>query len=305
MKIVFMGTPEFAVSILEELNKKYEVVLVVTQSDKLVGRKQVVTYSPVKQKALELGLKVFQPLNLKEDHEEIINAKADLLVTAAYGQFVPSKVLKCFKNCINVHGSLLPKRRGGAPIQRAIIEGDKTTGVTIMQMVKGMDKGVMYAKEETPILDSDNQDTLFARLSEIGTRLLMDNIEDIYNGVNQGVPQDEAEATISPNISPSEEEFNFNDTSRNIFNKIRGLSHEPGAYFKIKGLRVKVYDAKIVNTDSTLEASTILETKKHLIIKTEDSAIELLTIKVEGKKEMSVSSFLNGQNLFTKLDLIK
>lgn len=305
MKIVFMGTPNFSVRILEELNKKYEVVLVVTQTDKEVGRKKVITYSPVKTKAIELGLPVFQPAKLSNDYQPIIDAHADLLVTAAYGQFVPTKVLKTFKNCINVHGSLLPKRRGGAPIQRSIIEGDKETGVTIMQMVKGMDQGVMYAKEATPILDSDNQDTLFERLSQIGCKLLLDNIEDIYNGKNLGIPQDEAEATISYNIACEEEEFNFNDTSRNIFNKVRGLSHEPGAYFKINGLRVKVYECKIVEDNSNSIPSTILETKKHLIIKTKDSAIELLVIKVEGKKEMSVQSFLNGQNLFNKLDLIK
>ncbi len=305
MKIVFMGTPEFAVNVLDELNKKYEVVLVVTQSDKLVGRKKVLTFSPVKEKAIELGIPVFQPEKLKDDYQTIIDTKADILVTAAYGQFVPTRVLNTFKNCINVHGSLLPKRRGGAPIQRAIIEGDATCGVTIMQMVKGMDKGLMYAKVETPILDSDNQDTMFAKLSIMGAKLLMDNIEDIYNGTNKGEPQDESLATISPNIRPEEEEFNFNDTSRNIFNKVRGLSHEPGAYFVHKGLRIKVYECKIVENDSLQEAGTILETHKHLIIKTKDSSIELLTIKVEGKKEMSASSFLNGQNLFTKLDLIK
>jgi methionyl-tRNA formyltransferase len=304
MKIVFMGTPEFAVPILEALNEKYEVVLVVTQADKLVGRKQIPTFSPVKEKALELGIDVFQPLKLKDDYQKIIDANADLLITAAYGQFVPTKVLKVFKNCINVHGSLLPKRRGGAPIQRSIIEGDKQTGVTIMQMVKGMDQGRMYAKEAIDILDSDDNSSLFNKLSIIGKELLMNNIEDIYNGKNLGVEQDETQATISPNISPLEEEFNFKDTSRNIFNKIRGLSHEPGAYFKINDVRIKVYSSKIVENDSNLEAGTIIETHKHLIIKTLDGAIELLRLKVEGKKEMDCKDFLNGQKIFVKDNII-
>lgn len=305
MKIVFMGTPEFAVPILEALNEKYEVSLVVTQADKLVGRKQIPTFSPVKEKAIELNIPVFQPLKLRDDYQTIIDQHADLLITAAYGQFVPTKVLKVFKKCINVHGSLLPKRRGGAPIQRSIIEGDSTTGVTIMEMVKGMDQGRMYAKEAIDILDSDDNTSLFTKLSLIGRDLLMNNILDIYNDVNKGIPQNEDEATISPNISPDEEEFNFNDTSRNIFNKIRGLSHEPGAYFKLNDTRVKVYKAQILENDSNLECGTILETHKHLIIKTKDSSIEILRLKVEGKKEMDTRDYLNGQKMFIKGNIIK
>lgn len=304
MKIVFMGTPEFARPILKALNEKYEVVLVVTQADKLKGRKQIPTFSPVKEEAISLNIPVFQPLKLKDDISKIMNADADVLVTAAYGQFVPTKVLNKFKCCINVHGSLLPKRRGGAPIQRAIIEGDAKTGVTIMQMVKGMDKGVMYAKEELPILDSDNQDSIFDKLSIIGRDLLLNTIEDIYSGKNKGIPQNEEEATISPNIAPYEEEFNFNLSARDIFNKIRGLSHEPGAYFITQGIRVKVYSASIVEDESNAAPGTVLETRKHLIIKCLDKAIEILSLKVEGKKEMEASSFLNGQKLFIKDSLI-
>lgn len=304
MKIVFMGTPKFAVPILEALNEKFEISLVVTQADKLVGRKQTLEFSPVKEKALELGLPVFQPVKLKEDYEAIINSGADVLITAAYGQFVPTKVLKNFKYCLNVHGSLLPRRRGGAPIQRAIIEGDKETGVCIMEMVKGMDQGRVFATSKTPILDTDNCDTMFDKLSIMGRDLLMDNILDIVEGKNPGIPQNEEEATVSPNILPSEEEFNFDDTSRNIFNKIRGLSHEPGAYFVTSNTRVKVYEAQIVENNSDVVPGTVLETKKHLIIKTKDQAIEILKLKVEGKKEMMARDFLNGQKLFVKDNLI-
>ena len=304
MKIVFMGTPNFAVPILRALNEKFEVKLVVTQKDKLQGRKQVLTKSPVKICAEELNLPVFQPEKIKDEMDYILNIDADVLVTAAYGQFVPSKLLNKFKKCINVHGSLLPLRRGGAPIQRSIIEGDTKTGVTIMEMVKKMDAGRMYAKEELPILDTDTQDTIFEKLSLIGRDLLLDNILDIVNEKNLGIVQDESLATISPNIRPEEEEFNFNDTSRNIFNKIRGLSHEPGAYFIINNTRVKVYSSKILENSSSSIPGTILETKKHLIIKTLDSSIEILSLKVEGKKEIDAKSFLNGQKLFIKGEII-
>ncbi len=298
MKVVFMGTPEFSVEILKELAKHYEVVLVVTQADKAVGRKQILTKSPVSECAEELGIKTFKPVSLKDDYQEIIDQKADLLITAAYGQFVPTKVLKTFKKCVNVHGSLLPFRRGGAPIQRSIIEGDTKTGVTIMEMVKKMDAGRMYAKEELTILDSDNQDTVFKKLSIMGRDLLIKTLPSIISGENEGEVQDESVATISPNILPSEEIFTFNDSARNIFNKIRGLSHEPGAYFIYKNVRVKVYDSKIVENNSLKTPGTIIDAKKHLIIKCKSDALEILVLKVEGKKELQTKDFLNGQKLF-------
>ncbi len=298
MKVVFMGTPLFSVPILKELVNHYEVVLVVTQPDKTVGRKQVLTSSPVGVAASELGLQTFKPVSIKDDYEPVLNAKADILITAAYGQFVPTKVLKAFKKCINVHGSLLPKRRGGAPIQRSIIEGDRVTGVTIMEMVKKMDAGRMYAKRELEILDSDTQDTVFEKLSYIGRDLLIETLPDIICGKNEGIIQNEDDATISPNILPSEEEFNFNQNARDIFNKIRGLSHEPGAYFMINNVRVKVYESQIIKDDSTKPCGTIIDAKKHLIIKCKTDAIEILSLKVEGKKELKTKDFLNGQKLF-------
>lgn len=182
MKIIFMGTPNFAVPSLEALNEKYEVVLVVSQPAKPEGRKGILKNPPVALKALELGIQLFQPEHIKNEYEYFKNIKADMIVTAAYGQFIPTKILNLYKKCINVHGSLLPHHRGGAPIQRAIINGDKKTGVTIMEMVKKMDAGRMYASSEIPILDSDNNSSLFEKLAIIGKNLLMENIEDIYNG---------------------------------------------------------------------------------------------------------------------------
>lgn len=304
MKIIFMGTPNFAVPSLEALNEKYEVVLVVSQPAKPEGRKGILKNPPVALKALELGIQVFQPEHIKNEYEYFKNIKADMIVTAAYGQFIPTKILNLYKKCINVHGSLLPHHRGGAPIQRAIINGDKKTGVTIMEMVKKMDAGRMYASSEIPILDSDNNSSLFEKLAIIGKNLLMENIEDIYNGKNDGIMQNEKEATISPNIAPEEEKINFNIDARKVFNLIRGLSDEPGAYCEYNGQRIKIYKASIEKNDSDAAPGTIINIKKSLIVKCKTDAISILELQIPGKKRMNVKDFLNGQKLLNLNDII-
>lgn len=304
MKIIFMGTPNFAVPSLEALNEKYEVVLVVSQPAKPEGRKGILKNPPVALKALELGIQLFQPEHIKNEYEYFKNIKADMIVTAAYGQFIPTKILNLYKKCINVHGSLLPHHRGGAPIQRAIINGDKKTGVTIMEMVKKMDAGRMYASSEIPILDSDNNSSLFEKIAIIGKNLLMENIEDIYNGKNEGIMQNEEEATISPNIAPEEEKINFNIDARKVFNLIRGLSDEPGAYCEYNGQRIKIYKASIEKNDSDASPGTIINIKKSLIVKCKTDAISILELQIPGKKRMNVKDFLNGQKLLNLNDII-
>lgn len=304
MKIIFMGTPNFAVPSLEALNEKYEVVLVVSQPAKPEGRKGILKNPPVALKALELGIQLFQPEHIKNEYEYFKNIKADMIVTAAYGQFIPTKILNLYKKCINVHGSLLPHHRGGAPIQRAIINGDKKTGVTIMEMVKKMDAGRMYASSEIPILDSDNNSSLFEKLAIIGKNLLMENIEEIYNGKNEGIMQNEEEATISPNIAPEEEKINFNIDARKVFNLIRGLSDEPGAYCEYNGQRIKIYKASIEKNDSDASPGTIINIKKRLIVKCKTDAISILELQIPGKKRMNVKDFLNGQKLLNLNDII-
>lgn len=304
MKIIFMGTPNFAVPSLEALNEKYEVVLVVSQPAKPEGRKAILKNPPVALKALELGIQLFQPEHIKNEYEYFKNIKADMIVTAAYGQFIPTKILNLYNKCINVHGSLLPHHRGGAPIQRAIINGDKKTGVTIMEMVKKMDAGRMYASSEIPILDSDNNSSLFEKLAIIGKNLLIENIEDIYNGKNEGIMQNEEEATISPNIAPEEEKINFNIDARKVFNLIRGLSDEPGAYCEYNGQRIKIYKASIEKNDSDASPGTIINIKKSLIVKCKTDAISILELQIPGKKRMNVKDFLNGQKLLNLNDII-
>lgn len=304
MKIIFMGTPDFAVPSLEALNEKYEVVLVVSQPAKPEGRKGILKNPPVALKALELGIQLFQPEHIKNEYEYFKNIQADMIVTAAYGQFIPTKILNLYKKCINVHCSLLPHHRGGAPIQRAIINGDKKTGVTIMEMVKKMDAGRMYASSEIPILDSDNNSSLFEKLAIIGKNLLMENIEDIYNGKNEGIMQNEEEATISPNIAPEEEKINFNIDARKVFNLIRGLSDEPGAYCEYNGQRIKIYKASIEKNDSDASPGTIINIKKSLVVKCKTDAISILELQIPGKKRMNVKDFLNGQKLLKLNDII-
>lgn len=303
MKIVFMGTPSFAVPVLKALNEKYEVVLVVSQPDRAKKKNQLIK-TPVHDAACELGLKIIQPESIKDSFEEIKNVEADVLVSAAYGQYIPTKILRLFKKTLNVHGSLLPKHRGGAPIQRCLINGDDKTGVTIIEMAKKLDAGRMYAKREYEILDSDNNSTLFDKLSIIGTELLMEVIEDVYNEINLGEIQDENEVTFSSNITREEEKLSFNDTSRNIFNKIRGLSMEPGAYLEYKNIKLKVFGSKIIDYCGQELAGTVLCVKKKILIKTLDGALELTSVLMPGKKIMTGQEFSNGQKLFELNDVL-
>lgn len=303
MKIVFMGTPDFAVPILKALHEKYEVCLVVSQPNR-IKKKGVFLDTPVAALAKELNIPLFQPDKISSDYQMILDSKADMLVTAAYGQFVPSRILKSFKKCINVHGSLLPFHRGGAPIQRCLINGDEKTGVTIMEMTKKLDAGKMYCSKEYIILPEDNNASLFNKLSIIGRDLLMENIEDIYNDINLGIPQDEELATYSPNIDPSEEEIHLNCNTKDIINKIRGLSYEPGAFLNVNGVKIKIFKASEVSADKDLVPGYTICTKKKIILKTLDSAIELLEVLMPGKKIMSGKDFSNGQKIFVEGNIV-
>jgi len=303
MKILFMGTPSFAVPILEALSKKYEISLVVSQPNRM-KKKGLQVKTPVAEFAEANNLKLFQPESIKDDNLEIMSCDADILVTAAYGQYIPSFILNKFKHAINVHGSILPYHRGGAPIQRCLIEGDKKTGVTIMSMTKKLDAGLIYAIKEYEILDDDNASTLFDKLSIIGRDLLLDTIEDIYNDKNLGVMQNEEEATYSPNISPEEEVIDLNKNSIDIVNQIRGLAMNPGAYLKVSDIKLKVFKASIVEDNSNKAPGTVLNTKKCIVLKTKDSAISLDLVLMPGKKIISGKDFSNGQKIFITNEVI-
>ena len=298
MKIVFMGTPEFSVNVLLGLLEKHEVVLVVTQPDKLVGRKQTLEYSPVKKCALEHGLNVFQPKKIKDEYQVVLDAKPDIIITAAFGQFIPNVILEYPEyGCINVHGSLLPKYRGGSPIQTAIINGEKETGITVMYMASKMDSGNIIAQRSIPILDTDDNGTMFNKLSVLGRDLLMEVLPSIFDKTNQSIPQDETKVTYAYNISHEQQFINWNKTSKEIVNLIRGLAPNPTALTSIDGTIIKVFKAKEVSIDTKHTPGEVIKLNKELLIATADGAVSILELQQSGKNKMDVKSFLNGQKI--------
>jgi methionyl-tRNA formyltransferase len=303
MNIVFMGTPEFAVPILEMLNLNHQVKLVVTQPDKPVGRKRVLTASPVKMKALELGLPIFQPEKLKVNYQTIIDLAPDLIITAAYGQMLPNALLDQI-TAINVHGSLLPKYRGGAPIQYALFNGDQVTGVTIMYMAYQMDSGDIIRMQKVSIDHQDNYETLSKKLSLVGTKLLESVLLDYESGPLKSYAQDVLNVTFAYTLKPHDEIISFHKTTAEIINRIRGLTPEPGATAHMKNGVIKIYEARKSDImDSKALPGQVISVKKQLIIKTKDGAVELLQIQVPGKKQMSAQAFLNGQTIIHEGDV--
>ena len=294
LKVVFMGTPIFATKILEALIKNTNVVLVVSQPDSLVGRKKILTPSPVKGMAIKNNIPVFTPNKIKEDYNKVLDAKPDIIITCAYGQIIPKSLLDLPKyGCINVHASLLPKLRGGAPIHHAIMDGMSETGITIMYMDEHMDSGNIIKQESTKILDTDTLDSLSDRLSNIGSRLLIDTLPSIIEGTNDSIKQNENEVTYGYVIKKEDELINFNDNVENIYNKIRGLNSNPGAYFILNNEVVKVYEARIGDKSSNPGIINNIY-KDGIGIGTCDNEIILTKIKPAGKNIVLVKDYLNG-----------
>lgn len=296
MKVIFMGTPDFAVPVLEGLIENYEVILVVSQPDKKVGRHQELRNTPIKEVALKNNIEVFQPVKIREEYQRIIDLKPDMIVTCAYGQIIPKVILDCPRlGCINVHASLLPKLRGGAPIHKAIIDGYKTTGITIMYMDEKMDNGDIISQEEIDILDSDNLESLHDKLSVLGKELLLKTMPSIIDGTNERIKQDEDEVTFAYNIKREEEHIDFNKTSREVFNLIRGLSPVPGANAILFDNEMKIYEASINDKEYSGTNGEIVDiTKKGIVVKTSDGSIIITKVKPFGKKMMDASSYVNG-----------
>ena len=296
LKVVFMGTPTFSVPVLKALIENTNVLMVVSQPDRERDRKGNYLFTPTKELALKHNIEVFQPAKIKEDYDKIIDLKPDIIITCAYGQIIPTKILECPKyGCINVHGSLLPKLRGGAPIHHAIINGDKETGITIMYMDKLMDSGDIISQKKIAISEDDNLDTLYSKMSELGKELLMETLPDIINGTNKRIKQNEKEVTFGYNITKEEEKIDFNNKSINIYNQIRGLSSIPGAYCYLDNKRLKVYESKLTDIKSKEKPGTIENiTKEGIYISTNDNLLRITDIKLEGKKRCQVSDFING-----------
>lgn len=293
-KVIFMGTPDFAVLVLEKLIKLTDVVLVVTQPDKLVGRKQELKYSPVKSVALNNNIKVFQPVKIREEMDEILNTEVDLIVTCAYGQILPEMILNHPKIAsINVHASLLPKLRGGAPIHHAIIDGYDKTGVTIMYMAKGMDDGDIISQEEIKIEPTDNVGSLHDKLSLLGANLLEKTLPSIIDGTNNRIKQDDNLVTFAPTIKREEEHISFDKTGAEIINLIRGLNPWPLSNIILNNQECKIIEAEFIKQNVDAPKKIVID-KNKLGITCLDGVIYINMLKPFGKKVMPVQDYLNG-----------
>lgn len=306
-RIVFMGTASFSLAVLKMLiEEDYNIVGVVTQPDRYVGRKKVLTMPDVKVEALKYDIPVIQPARIKEDYQAVADLKPDLIITAAYGQIVPQAVLDIPRlGCINVHASLLPLYRGGAPVHQAIIDGQEKTGVTIMYMVKKMDAGDMIAQKETPILEEDTVGILYDRLSDLGAELLKETLPDILKGTNQRIPQDENLVTYAPTLSREDERLDWNMSARQVYNKVRGTNPWPGSYTTYQGKTVKIWAGQVHQCENAMkhhahqDNGTIVKIFKDAIgVKVNDGVYLITELQLEGKKRMSVKDYLNGHCIF-------
>ena len=299
LKVVFMGTPSFSVPILEQLINETNVILVVSQPDREKDRKGNILPTPIKELAKSNNIEVYQPAKIKEEYEKIIKLNPDIIITCAYGQIIPEAILNCPKyGCINVHGSLLPKLRGGAPIHHAIINGDKETGITIMYMDKLMDSGDIISQEKLEIKENDNLDLIYDKMSKLGANLLIKTLPSIIEGTNERIKQNIEEVTFGYNITKEEEKIDFSKSCIDIHNQIRGLSSVPGAYCILETKRLKIYQSERTNNKSVSEPGKIVKIDKTgIYVNTKDFIIKLTDIKLEGKKRCLVRDFVNGINL--------
>ena len=295
LKVVFMGTPEYSVPVLEQLINNCKVIGVVTQPDKEVGRGKNIEYSPIKKLAIENNIKVLQPVKIRNDFNCVLELNPDIIITCAYGQIIPKEILDYPKyGCINVHASLLPKYRGGAPIHRAIMNGEKESGITIMYMAEGMDDGDIISQEKVEIGCNETVGELHDKLSKLGSELLIKTLPKIINGTNDRIKQNENEVTFAKIIKKEDEIIDFNQDALKVHNKIRGLSPFPGAYSILDNKRVKIYKSRIEKDNSNFLPGTIIEVKNGIKVKTLTDSIVIEELKFEGKKEMTAKEFLNG-----------
>jgi methionyl-tRNA formyltransferase len=304
IRIVFMGTPEFAVPSLRALAAAgYRIAAVVSQPDRPQGRKRLLAPTPVKAAAEELGIPVLQPERVRrpEAVEAIAAYKPDLIVTAAYGQILPKPLLDLPRlGCINVHGSLLPKYRGGAPIQRAIMNGETVTGVTIMYMAEGLDTGDMISRVDVPIEPDDTAGTLFAKLGEAGAELLVRTLPDIIAGTAEAVPQDDAEATYAPNLTREDERLDWSRGAKRLHDQVRGLVPFSGGFTLLNGEVFKVWKCRPAEAHggpADASPGTIRAEAGRLLVATGDGWLELLEVQPAGKKAMPAAEWLKGMRL--------
>ncbi|MBG9450239.1 methionyl-tRNA formyltransferase [Cytobacillus firmus] len=299
-KIVFMGTPDFSVPVLKQIiDDGYEVIGVVTQPDRPVGRKKVLTPPPVKVEAEKQGIPVYQPEKIRQpdELEKVLALKPDLVVTAAFGQILPKELLDAPKyGCINVHASLLPELRGGAPIHYSILQGKEKTGITIMYMAEKLDAGDILTQVEVPITETDTVGTLHDKLSEAGSKLLSETLPKLLNGELNPIKQNEEEATFAYNIKREQEKIDWSKTGEEIYNHIRGLNPWPVAYTTFDGKVVKIWNSKKVKHAKSEEPGTIIRLEEDGIVVASgnDTAVKITELQPSGKKKMPAEQFLRG-----------
>ena len=304
MKIVFMGTPDFAKESLEALyNEGYEILGVVTNIDKPKGRGMKLVPSPVKEYALSKNLKIYQPEKIRNNIgfiEEIKNLNPDVICVVAYGKILPKEILDIPKfGCINVHGSLLPKYRGAAPIQWSVINGDKITGITTMYMDVGMDTGDMILKSETEIGEDETTGALWNRLSKIGGELLVQTLKRIEDGTAPRIPQGD-DFSMAPMLSKEISKIDWkNKTAKEIKNLVRGLNPIMGTYSYLQGKKIKLWKVDTIEEYSDIEPGTVIkaDSKEGLYIKAKEGIIKVLEIQGENAKRMRIQDFLRGNNI--------
>lgn len=302
MRVIFMGTPDFSVGTLEAIIEAgHEVSLVVTQPDKPKGRGKAMQYTPVKECALKHGIEVFQPVKIRESAniEYLRKYNADIIIVVAFGQIVPKSILDMPKyGCINVHASLLPKYRGAAPIQWAVINGDEFTGVTTMRMDEGVDTGDMIAKKTVRLAEDETGGSLFEKLAIEGAKLCVETMEMIEKGTAEYTPQDNETATHTSMISKELGFIDWNKTAVEIERLIRGLNPWPSAYTHLDGKTFKIWGARVVKSDNDCQPGCIFRVgKNEMFVQTSDGALELTEVQLQGKKRMDTGSFLRGYSV--------
>ncbi|MDQ0155967.1 methionyl-tRNA formyltransferase [Robertmurraya andreesenii] len=301
-KIVFMGTPDFSVPVLQRIIKDgYEVIGVVTQPDRPVGRKRVLTPPPVKVEAEKHGIPVYQPEKIREKEalNEILALQPDLIVTAAFGQILPKELLDAPRyGCINVHASLLPELRGGAPMHYAIIQGKKKTGITIMYMVEKLDAGDMLTQVEVPITETDTVGTLHDKLSEAGAELLAETLPKLLKGDLTATPQREEEATFAYTIKREQEKIDWGKSGEEIYNHVRGLNPWPVAYTTFQDAVMKIWWVEKIKGKSASKGKILAIDEDGFVVGTgNDTAVKILELQPSGKKRMKASDFLRGAKI--------
>ena len=292
LKVVFMGTPDFAVPVLKELIEKTNVVLVVTQPDKYVGRKKILTPSPIKKIAIENNIEVFTPNKIRLENEKIMDVKPDIIITCAYGQIIPKVILDLPKyKCINVHASLLPKYRGGAPIHASLLNGDEETGITIMYMDVGMDDGNIIKQESISISINDDINTLSEKLSKLGAKLLIETLPSIIDGTCDSIKQDENKVSFAYIIKREHEILDFNNNYKDIYNKVRALYNR--SYFILNNIEYKVVKVRFEPKKGKVGVINNIY-KDGFGIGCLDGEVVVTEFIPSGKKQMLTSSYLNG-----------